>query len=57
LSARVWPAFVTVIHDFAVTEFSPTRVRLLILERNQRLRRVAQRIAGREDREGGHDVA
>ena len=30
------PAFVTVILDFAVTEFSPARMRMLILEWNQR---------------------
>jgi ribosomal-protein-alanine N-acetyltransferase len=43
------PAFVAVILDFAVTEFSPARVRLLILEWNQRSRKVAEKIGFREE--------
>jgi ribosomal-protein-alanine N-acetyltransferase len=38
------PRFVSVIVDFAVREFSPQRLRLLVLSWNERSRKVAQRL-------------
>jgi [ribosomal protein S18]-alanine N-acetyltransferase len=46
----VGPAFVTAILDFAVAEFSPQRLRLLILSWNERSRRVAEVLGFEHDR-------
>jgi RimJ/RimL family protein N-acetyltransferase len=42
-------AFVTAILDFAVDEFSPQRLRLLILDWNERSRRVAEELGFEND--------
>lgn len=43
------PAFVTAILDFAVAEYSPQRLRLLILSWNERSRKVAEGLGFQND--------
>jgi [ribosomal protein S18]-alanine N-acetyltransferase len=43
-------AFVAAIPEFGIREFSPTRLRLLVLSWNDRSRRVAERLGFEEER-------